>query len=188
MRSARRTGIRQPQIWGIWRVLFGARGLYQTSANDAETVEVYGAARRTDWLERNVYARPRCSVFWLALLIDLAIFGCRLAIFVVQMLWIPLLGRRCDQRRSATPRLPQLRDAGRASRNIIPLGVLIGVRGVPQQPPRLTRTPRSRQQVVGARRRLVYIRLLEMLGLASVKRLARARRSPRTRAASTRRR
>src|SRR5262252_4164385 len=41
-----------PQIWGIWRVLFGGVGLYRKASADLETLEVYGRGTPDDWLER----------------------------------------------------------------------------------------------------------------------------------------
>ncbi len=46
-----------PQIWGIWRVLFGGVGLYRKASTDAETLDVYGRGTPDDWIERNLYSR-----------------------------------------------------------------------------------------------------------------------------------
>ena len=50
-----------PQIWGIWRVLFGGVGLYRKATHESETLDVYGRGTPDDWLERNLYSRYRFS-------------------------------------------------------------------------------------------------------------------------------
>jgi stearoyl-CoA desaturase (delta-9 desaturase) len=79
-----------PQIWGIWRVLFGGVGLYRKASMDRETLEVYGRGTPDDWIERNLYTPY--TVFGLGLMgvIDVVLFGLPgLAIYVAQLLWIP---------------------------------------------------------------------------------------------------
>ena len=42
-----------PQIYGIWRVLFGGVGLYQTEAGNQETLEIYAFMEAADVSKKN---------------------------------------------------------------------------------------------------------------------------------------
>ena len=115
-----------PQIWGIWRVLFGGVGLYRKASMDRETLEVYGRGTPDDWIERNLYSRYTVLGLGVLGVIDVVLFGLPgLAIYVAQILWIPFwaagvingIGHYLGYRNFETQD---------ASRNIIPLGVLIG--------------------------------------------------------------
>lgn len=115
-----------PQVRGIFRVLFGGVGLYRRESADRETLESYGQGTPDDWLERNVYAPAPALGLASMLGLDVLLFGTAgLAIFAVQMLWIPLraagvingIGHYFGYRNYET---------GDASRNIVPIGFLIG--------------------------------------------------------------
>jgi stearoyl-CoA desaturase (delta-9 desaturase) len=115
-----------PQVWGIWRVLFGGVGLYRKAAADEATLEAYGRGTPDDWLERNVYT-PHNGVGVITMFfIDVALFGLAgIAVFAVQMVWIPFwaagvingIGHYWGYRNFETQD---------ASRNIVPIGLLIG--------------------------------------------------------------
>jgi stearoyl-CoA desaturase (delta-9 desaturase) len=115
-----------PQVYGIWRVLFGGVGLYRTEGKKTETLEVYGRHTPDDWLERHVYSQHRFSGLGITLVVDVLLFGwVGLAIFVVQMVWIPFwaagvingVGHYWGYRNFETQD---------TSRNIVPIGILIG--------------------------------------------------------------
>jgi stearoyl-CoA desaturase (delta-9 desaturase) len=161
-----------PQVWGIWRVLLGGVGLYRTAAMDPETLEVYGRGAPNDWVERNVYSHFRVGGVLLMLLIDVAVLGLPgIAVFAVQMLWIPLwaagvingVGHYLGYRNFETPD---------ASRNIIPLGVLIGGEEFHNNHHAYSYSARFGNAWWELDVGWLYIRMLEMLGLASVKRVA----------------
>ena len=115
-----------PHVFGIWRVLFGGAWLYANSAQDTAMVEQYGVGTPDDYIERNLYTpRPWLGII-LMLIVDLVLFGpWGLAIWGVQMVWIPFwaagvingLGHWVGYRNGIT------RDA---SRNISPIGIIIG--------------------------------------------------------------
>jgi stearoyl-CoA desaturase (delta-9 desaturase) len=160
-----------PQIWGIWRVLFGGVGLYRTASNDAETLEAFGRGP-TDWLERHVYGHYRFLGVLIMAAIDVAVFGLPgLAIFAVQMVWIPFwaagvingVGHYLGYRNFETQD---------ASRNIIPFGVLIGGEEFHNNHHAYSYSAKFGNKWWELDIGWVYIRLLEMLGLASVKRVA----------------
>jgi stearoyl-CoA desaturase (delta-9 desaturase) len=161
-----------PQVYGIWRVLFGGVGLYRAETAKAETLENYGRGTPDDWLERHVYSQYRYTGLGIMFLIDVVLFGwVALPIFAVQMVWIPFwaagvingVGHYWGYRNFETQD---------TSRNIIPVGILIGGEEF-----------HNNHHAYGSSAKLankwweldigwVYIRALETLGLASVKKIA----------------
>ena len=79
-----------PMVFGIKRVFWQGVELYRVAASDKATEEKYGRGTPDDWIERNLYARfPDAGPTLLALL-SIALFGFwGLAIWAIQMLWIP---------------------------------------------------------------------------------------------------
>ena len=79
-----------PMVFGIKRVFWQGVDLYRVAASDKATEEKYGRGTPDDWIERNLYARfPDAGPTLLALL-SIALFGFwGLAIWAIQMLWIP---------------------------------------------------------------------------------------------------
>jgi stearoyl-CoA desaturase (Delta-9 desaturase) len=161
-----------PQVYGIGRVVFGGVGLYQTEAKKTETLDTYGRGTPNDWLERHVYGRYRFVGLGVTLALDLVLFGwVGLVIFAVQMVWIPFwaagiingVGHYWGYRNFETQD---------TSRNIAPIGILIGGEEF-----------HNNHHAYGSSAKLankwweldigwVYIRTLELLGLASVKKVA----------------
>jgi stearoyl-CoA desaturase (delta-9 desaturase) len=161
-----------PQVYGIWRVLFGGVWLYRNGTKDQATLDNYGRGTPDDWMERNVYSRYRFVGLGITLALDLVAFGLPgLAVFAVQILWIPFwaagvingVGHYWGYRNFETDD---------ASRNIMPIGILIGGEEF-----------HNNHHAYGSSAKLankwweldigwVYIRLLEILGLAEVKKVA----------------
>ncbi len=115
-----------PRHKGILTVLFGGFWLYRCEALRLETLARFGQGTPDDYLERELYTRHCNLGIVLMALIDIALFGLPgLAIFVVQMVWIPFwaagvingLGHCLGYRNFETPD---------ASTNILPWGILIG--------------------------------------------------------------
>jgi stearoyl-CoA desaturase (delta-9 desaturase) len=161
-----------PQVYGIWRLMFGGAFLYRDEAANESTLDIYGRGAPNDWLERNVYTPHNVLGILIMLAIDLVVFGLPgIAIFVVQIAWIPFwaagvingVGHYLGYRNFETED---------ASRNIIPLGVLIGGEEF-----------HNNHHAYGSSAKLankwweldigwVYICILEALGLASVKKVS----------------
>jgi len=79
-----------PQVYGIWRVLFGGAFLYHKASKDTAMVEKLGIGTPDDWLERNVYTPHSRLGILLMLIINLVLFGpIGLLVWGVQMIWIP---------------------------------------------------------------------------------------------------
>jgi stearoyl-CoA desaturase (Delta-9 desaturase) len=115
-----------PQTRGIDTVLWRGAELYRAESKVAETMVKYGHGTPDDWMERNVYTRFGWQGVGLMLVVNLALFGAvGAAVWAVQMLWIPItaagiingIGHYWGYRNFEAPD---------ASRNISPLGVIIG--------------------------------------------------------------
>ncbi len=161
-----------PQVRGIARVLFAGVGLYQAEASKPETLEDYGKGTPDDWLERNVYARLPAHGIALMFAIDALLFGwVGMIIFAVQMLWIPFwaagvingIGHYWGYRNFETQD---------ASRNIVPVGVLIGGEELHNNHHAYRQSARFSNKRWEFDIGWLYIRLLETVGLASVTRAA----------------
>jgi stearoyl-CoA desaturase (delta-9 desaturase) len=115
-----------PQIYGIWRVLFGGALLYKEAAKDRVMVAQLSHGTPDDWIEKNLYSKHSASGLLIMLLIDLLLFGLwGWLVWAVQMLWIPVfaagvingLGHWWGYRNTKTPD---------TSTNLIPWAVWIG--------------------------------------------------------------
>jgi stearoyl-CoA desaturase (delta-9 desaturase) len=160
-----------PQIYGIKKVFWQGAELYRQEGRNKETMERYGHGTPDDWIERNVYSHDRIGVSSL-LVINFILFGfAGIAIWAVQMVWIPLtaagvingIGHYWGYRTF------QPEDA---SRNVVPWGILIGgeeLHNIHHAYPTSARlSNRWYEFDIG----WLYIRIFEMLGLAQVKKIA----------------
>ena len=164
-----------PQIYGINRVLWGGVFLYVKEAYNRDTLERYGHGTPDDWLERNVYSKY--SVYGLTLmgLTDVALFGIvpGIAIFAVQVVWIPFwaagvingIGHFWGYRNWQTP-------APDASRNIVPWGILIGGEELHNNHHAFPASAKLSSKWYEFDLGWLYIRALELLGFATVKKVA----------------
>jgi stearoyl-CoA desaturase (delta-9 desaturase) len=161
-----------PQVRGIWRVLFGGVGLYRREIENLETLEAYGRGTPNDWLERRIYSHYRYLGLGIMFAIDVGLFGLPgLAIYAVQMLWIPFwaagvingVGHYWGYRNFETQD---------ASRNIVPIGILIGGEEFHNNHHAYQYSAKLANKWWELDIGWVYIRLLEICGLASVKRVA----------------
>jgi stearoyl-CoA desaturase (delta-9 desaturase) len=160
-----------PQVLGIDRVMWQGAELYRKEAANAETLERYGHGTPDDWLERNVYKRDKLGVS-IMMIINLVLFGpIGLSIWAIQMFWIPFfaagiingVGHYWGYRNFA---------AEDASRNIVPWGILIGGEELHNNHHAYASSARLSSKWFEFDIGWMYIRILEMLGLAKVKKLA----------------
>jgi stearoyl-CoA desaturase (delta-9 desaturase) len=158
-----------PQVFGINKVFWQGAELYGVEAANEETLRKYGHGTPDDWLEHNVYSRFTWQGVGLMLIIDLALFGAIGAtIWAVQMMWIPLtaagvingIGHYWGYRNFEAPD---------ASTNILPWGIIIGGEELHNNhhtyPTSAKLSVKPYEFDIG----WLYIRVLETLGLASVK-------------------
>lgn len=82
-----------PYVLGLGRLLGKGTELYTLARLDPELLSKYGRGTPDDWLERHVYT-PHCN--WgptVLAIMDLVLFGVGgMAIWAVQMMWIPFWG------------------------------------------------------------------------------------------------
>jgi stearoyl-CoA desaturase (delta-9 desaturase) len=162
-----------PQVYGINRVLWAGVFLYVKESNNRETTERYGHGTPDDWLERNVYARHQ--IFGLTLMgtINLALFGLvpGALILLMQIVWIPFWAAGVI---NGIGHFFGYRNYGcaDASTNIVPWGILIGGEELHNNHHAFASSAKLSAKWYEFDIGWMYIRILEMLGLASVKKVA----------------
>ncbi|PWT72546.1 MAG: acyl-CoA desaturase [Proteobacteria bacterium] len=161
-----------PQIFGLRKVLWEGTELYRIGAADAEILSKYGHGTPDDWLERNLYTRHSVMGIVIMMAINVALFGAAgVAIWAVQMAWIPFfaagvingVGHHTGYRNFQTED---------ASTNIVPWGILIGGEELHNNHHAYATSARLSSKWYEFDVGWLYIRSLELLGLAQVKKLA----------------
>ena len=164
-----------PQVFGINRVLWLGVFLYVKESFVKDTMERYGHGTPDDWMERNVYTP--CSIWGLFLMgaANIALFGLvpGMLILLTQIVWIPFwaagvingVGHFFGYRSWDVP-------APDASRNILPIGVLIGGEELHNNHHAFPASARFSVKWYEVDLGWIYIRALEALGLATVKKVA----------------
>ena len=163
-----------PQIHGIHRVLWTGVFFYVKESFNKETLERYGHQTPDDWIERKLYSRRYSYVGVLSLLgIYVFAFGllAGFLIWLVQIAWIPFwaagvingVGHFFGYRTY---------EIGDASTNIVPWGILIGGEELHNNHHAFASSAKLSSKWYEFDIGWMYIRILECLGLASVKKLA----------------
>ncbi|MCP5284184.1 MAG: fatty acid desaturase [Burkholderiaceae bacterium] len=160
-----------PVTRGIKTVLLTGSELYRAEAKVQETLDKYGHNTPDDWLERNLYTRFSWQGVGLMMIINLALFGAAgAAVWAVQMVWIPVtaagiingLGHWWGYRNF---------EAVDASTNISPIGFIIGGEELHNNhhtyPTSAKLSVKPYEFDIG----WGYIRLMEMVGWAKVRRM-----------------
>ncbi|HZM36574.1 MAG TPA: fatty acid desaturase [Burkholderiales bacterium] len=162
-----------PQVYGINRVLWLGVFLYVKESFNQETLDRYGHGTPDDWLERKVYSRN--SYIGVSLLLPLyaLIFGVvpGFLIWLVQIAWIPFwaagvingVGHYFGYRNY---------DVGDASTNIVPWGILIGGEELHNNHHAFASSAKLSSKWYELDIGWLYIRILDALGLATVKKVA----------------
>ncbi len=160
-----------PQAHGIKKVFFEGAELYRAESKNMETLAKYSHGVPNDWVERNVYTRYSWQGVGLMLIINWALFGVAgTAVWALQMAWIPVtaagiingIGHYWGYRNFEAPD---------ASTNISPWGIIIGGEELHNNhhtyPTSAKFSVKPYEFDIG----WGYIRAMEMLGLASVKKV-----------------
>jgi stearoyl-CoA desaturase (delta-9 desaturase) len=160
-----------PQVYGIRKVLLEGAELYRIGAKDEETLARYSHGCPDDWLERKVYRPHTSKGYFVMMAINLALFGpIGLTIWAVQMAWIPIFaagiinggGHYAGYRKFET---------ADTSTNIVPWGTIIGGEELHNNHHAFASSAKFSVQWYEFDIGWMYIRILETLGLAQVKKL-----------------
>lgn len=163
-----------PVTRGIGKVFFEGAELYRVESKNKETMVKYGHGTPDDWLERNVYSRRSVLGVSLMMIIDIALFGVvGLSVWAVQMIWIPLfaagvingIGHYWGYRNY---------DCSDAATNVFPLGILIGGEELHNNHHTFATSAKLSSKWYEFDIGWLYIRMLEIVGLAKVKKVAPA--------------
>ncbi|MCO7520548.1 MULTISPECIES: delta-9 fatty acid desaturase DesA [unclassified Pseudomonas] len=157
---------------GLGTVLRKGAELYRAEARNEETLRIYGKNCPDDWIERNLYSRYKLGGIALMAVIDLLLFGTiGITIWAIQMMWIPFwaagvvngLGHAVGYRNF------ECRDA---ATNLVPWGIIIGGEELHNNhhtyPNSAKLSVRRWEFDMG----WMWIRLLSLLRLAKVQRVA----------------
>ncbi len=164
-----------PQVHGINKVLWTGVLLYVKESHYPDTMERYGHGTPDDWVERNVYAKHSVLGLWLMGAINIALFGviAGAIILIVQIAWIPFwaagvingIGHFWGYRNWDVP-------SPDASRNISPWGALIGGEELHNNHHAYPASAKFSLKWYEFDLGWAYIRALESVGLATVKKVA----------------
>lgn len=162
-----------PQILGIQPVLWTGVFFYVKESRNAETMAHYGHGTPDDWLERVIYTPLNKLGVFIMLGINLVLFGTWIGslIWVIQMIWIPFwaagvingIGHYWGYRNFACTD---------ASTNIFPIGILIGGEELHNNHHTFASSAKLSNKWYEFDIGWFYIRLLEIVGLAKVKKIA----------------
>ncbi len=161
-----------PQTRGLKKVMAEGAELYRAEAKNAETIAKYSHGTPNDWVERNVYLKHSAKGILLMFIINVTLFGAIGAtIWAIQMAWIPFwaagvvngIGHYWGYRNFEAPD---------ASTNLIPWTLIIGGEELHNNhhtyPTSAKFSVKPYEFDIG----WVYIRGLEMLGWAKVRKTA----------------
>ncbi|AKU24173.1 fatty acid desaturase [Massilia sp. NR 4-1] len=160
-----------PVTRGIKKVFWEGAELYRAESKNQETLDKYGHGTPDDWIERNLYTRFSWQGVALMLIVDLLLFGVKgVSVWGVQMLWIPVtaagiingIGHYWGYRNF---------DCADAATNIIPLGLIIGGEELHNNHHTYATSAKLSSKWYEFDIGWGYIRMMEMVGLAKVKKL-----------------
>jgi stearoyl-CoA desaturase (delta-9 desaturase) len=161
-----------PVTRGIKKVLFEGAELYRAESKNLETIQKYGHGTPDDWIERNLYTRFSWQGVALMLIIDFLLFGViGVTVWAVQMLWIPVtaagiingIGHYWGYRNY---------ECNDAATNIVPWGILIGGEELHNNHHTFGTSAKLSSKWYEFDIGWGYIRILETIGLAKVKKVA----------------
>jgi stearoyl-CoA desaturase (delta-9 desaturase) len=163
-----------PVTRGIKKVFWEGAELYRAESKNMETMEKYGHGTPSDWIEKNLYTKYSWMGVVLMAVINLALFGVIGAtVWAVQMVWIPVtaagiingIGHYWGYRNY---------DCADAATNIIPFGIIIGGEELHNNHHTFATSAKLSSKWYEVDIGWFYIRTLETLGLAKVKKVAPA--------------
>jgi len=161
-----------PQVLGLNRVLWGGVSLYVKESRNADTMTRYGHGTPDDWIEKRVYSRFPGLGITLMLLLDILLFGIPgVLVWGIQMIWIPFWAAGVINGVGHYFGYRNFR-AEDASTNIFPLGILIGGEELHNNHHAYASSAKLSSRWYEFDIGWMYIRILELMGLAKVKKTA----------------
>ena len=161
-----------PQVRGINKVLWEGAELYKQEAQNQTTLKSFGHETPDDWIEHNLYTRHRDMGIVLMLFIDFALFGfIGITIWAVQMAWIPFFAAGVINGIGHWGGYRNF-ESSDASTNIVPWGILIGGEELHNNHHAFASSAKFSNHWWEFDLGWGYIRLLNSLGLARVKKVA----------------
>lgn len=161
-----------PMVYGIQKVLTEGAELYRAESRNQETLDKYSHGVPDDWIERNVYSRYSWQGVGLMLVINLVLFGpIGATIWAVQMMWIPFhaagiingIGHYWGYRHYTV---------NDTSTNITPIAFWIGGEELHNNHHAFPTSARFSMKWYEFDLGWLYIRMLEAVGFAKVKKVA----------------
>ena len=160
-----------PHIHGIKTVLLRGAELYRAESKNKDTMARFGHGTPDDWIERNLYTRYSWQGVGLMMVLDLALFGVLgLVVWAVQMAWTPVMaagiingaGHYWGYRNFEAPD---------ASTNLSPWGIIIAGEELHNNHHTYPTSAKLSIKPYEFDIDWMYIRILQSLGLASVKKV-----------------
>lgn len=160
-----------PQIFGLKKVLFEGAELYRLEGANKETLEHFGHGTPDDWLERKVYSHDRIGIGTMVVVNVILLGPIGLTVWAVQMTWIPFLaagvingiGHYWGYRNF---------ESEDTSANVVPWGILIGGEELHNNHHAYASSAKLSNRWYEFDIGWMYIRILEIIGLATVKKIA----------------
>jgi stearoyl-CoA desaturase (delta-9 desaturase) len=158
-----------PVAYGIKKVLLEGAELYRIETKNKETLEKYGHGCPNDWIENHLYTKYSWLGVSALLPLNVAMFGVLgITIWAVQMLWIPItaagiingIGHYWGYRNY---------DCNDAATNVFPWGILIGGEELHNNHHTFATSAKLSSKWYEFDIGYAYIRMMEMVGLAKVK-------------------
>ena len=161
-----------PVTRGIKKVLLEGTELYRTEAKNKETIAKYGSGTPDDWLEREFYTGRSALGVVLMMIINISLFGViGITVWAIQMVWIPVtataiingIGHYWGYRNY---------DCADAATNVFPWGILIGGEELHNNHHTFGTSAKLSSKWYEFDIGWMYIRIMEICGLAKVKKIA----------------
>ncbi|WNC95099.1 fatty acid desaturase [Paraburkholderia sp. FT54] len=161
-----------PQTRGILKVLLEGAELYRAEARNEETIRRFSHGAPDDWLERNVYTRYPILGISVMMVVDVALFGIvGVSVWAVQMVWIPFWAAGVVNGLAHWAGYRNFNSTD-ASTNIFPLGILIGGEELHNNHHTYATSAKLSNKWYEFDMGWMYIRLLAVLRLATIKKVA----------------
>jgi stearoyl-CoA desaturase (delta-9 desaturase) len=159
-----------PHVFGLKAIMTSGMKVYNDPCRSADFVMKYGAGTPRDWIERRLYTPYPILGLFLMLAIDLLLFGAwGLAIWAIQIVWIPViagslingLGHWWGYRNGETQD---------HSHNISPIGIIVSGEELHNNHHLDPASPKFSRKPWEFDMGWMYIKSLEKLKLATIKR------------------